>query len=91
MTGDTPPVMDDPVRARRARVAAAVQLGKRVGYALFALAIVLFFVGLAIDLTDGMATAIVACLLAGSVVLLPAIILGYAVRTAEREDRARGL
>lgn len=83
--------MSDPVRARRARVAALVQLGKRVGYALFGLAIALFFVGLAVDLTTGLAAAIVACLVLGSVVLLPAIIFGYAVRTAEREDRARGL
>lgn len=81
----------DPVRAKRARVAAAVQRAKRIGYLLFLAAIVLFFVGLAVDLSPGLATAIVVCLVAGSVVLLPAIILGYAVRTAEREDRAQGL
>ena len=81
----------DPVRARRARVAAGVQLAKRVGYLLFLVAIVLFFVGFAVDLSSALATAIVVSLVAGSVVLLPAIILGYAVRTAEREDRARGL
>ena len=83
--------MADPVRARRARVAGGVRSAKRVGYALFLLAIVLFFVALVGELTGGLAVAIVACLVAGSVVLLPAIILGYAVRTAEREDRARGL
>jgi predicted membrane metal-binding protein len=81
----------DPVRARRARVAAGVKLAKRVGYLLFLAAIVLFFYGLIVDLTTGLATAIVVCLVAGSIVLLPAIIFGYAVRTAEREDRARGL
>jgi hypothetical protein len=81
----------DPVRARRARVAAKVKLAKRVGYLLFLAAIVLFFAGLIVELTTGLATAIVVCLVAGSVVLLPAIIFGYAVRTAEREDRARGL
>ena len=81
----------DPVRARRARVAAGVQLGKRIGYLLFLVAIVLFFVGLVVDFTGGIATAIIVCLVVGSIVLLPAIILGYAVRTAEREDRARGL
>lgn len=83
--------MADPVRARRARFALAVTWAKRAGYALFLLAIVLFFVALIGDLTDGLAVAIVACLVAGSGVLLPAIIMGYAVRTAEREDRARGL
>jgi hypothetical protein len=34
---------------------------------------------------------VVACLLAGSALLLPSIILGYAVKAAEREDRERGL
>jgi hypothetical protein len=34
---------------------------------------------------------IVAALLIGSVVLAPAIVFGYAVKAAEREDRERGL
>jgi hypothetical protein len=33
---------------------------------------------------------IVAALVLGSITLLPAIILGYAVKAAEREDRERG-
>jgi F0F1-type ATP synthase membrane subunit c/vacuolar-type H+-ATPase subunit K len=33
---------------------------------------------------------IVAGLAVGSVLLLPSIILGYAVKAAEREDRERG-
>ena len=83
--------MTDPIRARRARIAKLVQLGQRVGYALFGLAIVLFVVGFVADFTDGIAAAIAVCLFVGSVVLAPAIIFGYAVRAAEREDRERGM
>ena len=81
----------DPIRQRRARIARLVQAGQRVGYALFGLAIVLFVVGFVGDFSDGIAAAIAVCLFAGSVVLAPAIIFGYAVRAAEREDRDRGV
>ena len=80
----------DPVRARRARIARLVALGQRVGYTLFGVAIVLFVVGFVGDFGGGIATAIAVCLFVGSVVLAPAIIFGYAVRAAEREDREQG-
>ena len=80
----------DPVRVKRARIAKLVQLGQRVGYALFGLAIVLFVVGFVGDFSDGIATAIAVCLAAGSVILAPAIIFGYAVRAAEKDDRQHG-
>ena len=80
----------DPVRVKRARIAKLVQLGQRVGYALFGLAIVLFVVGFVGDFSDGIAAAIAVCLVAGSVILAPAIIFGYAVRAAEKEDRQQG-
>ena len=80
----------DPVRATRARVAGWVALGKRVGYALLLLAVVLVVVGLVGDLTTGITTAASVSLIAGAVVLGPAIILGYAVNAAERDDREHG-
>ncbi len=83
--------MTDPVRRQRARVARAVGLVRRLGYGCFLLSVVLFGIGLATGFPDAVATGVVVLLVAGSVTLLPAIILGYAVRTAEREDRARGL
>ena len=83
--------MTDPVRTNRRRVARYVKLGKRVGYLLLLAAIVLVVVGLARNFPRGIATAATVCLIAASVVLAPAIILGYAVNAAERDDRARGL
>lgn len=80
----------DPVLIRRARIARLVSIGQRLGYALFGLSIVLFFYGLVVDYTEGLTTAIVACLLGGSAVLAPAIVFGYAVKAAEREEQGLG-
>lgn len=77
----------DPVLARRAAIARAVSIGQRVGYGLFGLAVVLFFVGLAAGYTPAITTAVVACLIVGSLVLAPAIVFGYAVKAAEREEQ----
>lgn len=82
--------MTDPVRATRARVASWVSLGKRVGYVLLLVAVVIVIVGLAGDFTSAIATGATACLIAGAVLLAPAIILGYAVNAAERDDREKG-
>lgn len=78
---------DDPVLARRRRIAAITTAGQRLGYLLYGLAAVGFFGGLAVGYAPWLVTAIVACLLAGSVVLAPAIVFGYAVRAADRADR----
>ena len=80
----------DPVRATRARVARGVGLAKRIGYLLLLGAVVLVVIGLVGDLTTGITTAATVCLIAGALVLGPAIILGYAVNAAERDDRERG-
>jgi hypothetical protein len=81
----------DPVRATRVRVARGVALAKRVGYVLLLGAVVLVVIGLVGDLTTGITTAATVCLVAGALVLGPAIILGYAVNAAERDDRERGI
>jgi hypothetical protein len=80
----------DPVLARRARIAHWCALGKRVGYALYAAAVVLFFVGLAVGYDGGIATAIVLALLVGGAALIPSIVFAYGVKAAEREEREQG-
>lgn len=86
---DTPET-DDPIRRRRAQIARAATLAQRAGYALFAVAIVMFFVGFFAGFTSGIVTTIVTLMIAGSALLAPAIITGYAVKAAEREDREHG-
>jgi hypothetical protein len=82
---------NDPVRARRQQVARWSLLANRVGYLFLAVAVAVFVIGFAIGFTPPVVAVVVACLVAGSVLLLPSIILGYAVEAAEREDRERGL
>jgi hypothetical protein len=81
----------DPVRARRQQVAKWTLIANRVGYLLFGVAIAVFFIGFAIGFTGALVAIVVGTLIAGSLLLAPAIVLGYAVKAAEREDRERGL
>lgn len=84
------PGAGDPVLERRLRIAKLVRTGQRVGYGLFGLAIVLFVVGLVVGYGGAITPGIVASIVVGSIVLAPAIVFGYAVKAAEREDREHG-
>ena len=83
--------MDDPVRRRRARVAKWTLLANRLGWLLMALAMALFVMAFAFGFAGPIVTAVTVSLLAGCVLLAPSIVLGYAVKVAEREDAERGL
>ena len=86
----TPQPSTDPVRVRRATIALWTRRANRVGYLLFAAAITLFFVALAVDFNDTMVTLIMICMVIASILLAPAIVLGYAVKAAEKDDVAQG-
>jgi hypothetical protein len=90
---NTPPASDvvDPVRARRAQVAKWTLLANRVGYLFVALSMALFVIAFAVGFSATMATLVIISLVVGCVLLAPSIILGYAVKAAERDDRERGL
>ena len=81
----------DPVRARRERIAHLNLLANRIGYLLWAVAISCFVMAFAFGFKGPLVTAVVAFLVAGSILLAPSIIIGYAVKAAEREDREQGL
>jgi hypothetical protein len=81
----------DPVRAKRAQIAKWTLLANRVGYLFVALAMSLFFIAFAFSFSATMATLIIVSLVIGCVLLAPSIIVGYAVKAAERDDRERGL
>ena len=80
----------DPVLVRRAQVARLAILGQRIGYLLYGGAIVVFVVGFIIGFTPATVTIIVTAMIIGSALLAPAIVAGYAVKAAAREDRERG-
>jgi hypothetical protein len=85
-----PSPTDDPVRAKRAQVARAATLAQRIGYALFGVAVVTFFVGFFSGFTSTIVTIIVVTMAAGSILLAPAIVASYAVKAAERDDLEHG-
>lgn len=91
MSDHDPGRPEDPILVRRRRIARWADAGQRGGYLAFGLAVVLFVVGFATGFPGWMVSAVVGLLLVGSVLLAPAIVFGYAVRAAEREDRERGL
>ena len=75
------------LKQRRSRVAKYVKFGKRTGYSLWLVAIILFFSLFFSDFDGPLVGLLLACLIAGCVILLPSIVLSYAVRAAEREER----
>lgn len=80
----------DPVRVKRAKIAKWTLLANRVGYLFVALAMALFFMAFLFGFTAVMATLVIVALVIGCVLLAPSIILGYAVKAADRDDRERG-
>ena len=88
-TPDQPKI--DLVRVKRAKIARAASLAQRIGYSLYLIAIITFFIGFFGRLTPGVVRIIVITMAIGSVLLAPAIVAGYAVKAAEREDRENGI
>lgn len=81
----------DPVLVRRARIANAVRVSKRVGYSSLLVAIVAFAIGSVTDFPGWLVVTSIAGLVAATVILPIPIVFGYGVRAAEREERQRGL
>jgi len=82
--------VDDPILVRRARIARWVGLAQRVGYGLLGVAVVAFVAGFVTGFPAAAVAVSVAGLIGACVVLPPAIIVGFAVKAAEREDRRAG-
>ncbi len=80
----------DPVRARRASIARWTLLANRVGYLVLAVGVAIFVVAFAVGFSAPMATMVIICLVISSILLAPSIVLGYAVKAAEREDLEQG-
>ncbi|HEX2701572.1 MAG TPA: hypothetical protein VHM89_15335 [Acidimicrobiales bacterium] len=83
--GGTGPI-DDPVRVSRARWARWGAMGKRIGYGLVLASIAVFVVGAATRFTGLVTGVVTACLIGSTFTLAPGIVIGYAVKKAERED-----
>jgi hypothetical protein len=77
----------DPVRQRREQLARLASAARKAGWTFFAIACVAFIAGLLIGLTGLVVFIVMGSLAIGSGLLLPAIIVGFGVSAAEREDR----
>jgi len=80
----------DPIRVKRAQVAKWTQFANRSGYLFVVLAMVLFVIAFFSGFSAVMADLVIISFVIGCVLLAPSIIVGYAVKAAERDDRERG-
>ncbi len=79
--------MTDPVLARRERIRTLTELGQRIGYSCFAVAVVLFVIAFITQFPSWLVTVIIAAMVVGSLVLAPSIVFAYGVKAADAEDR----
>ena len=81
--------MTDPVLIRRERMARLATTGQKVGYLALLVAVVGFFWALIASFPAPASAMLIGGMVVATVTLAPAIVLGYAVKAAEREDRER--
>lgn len=77
----------DPVIARRRAIGRTADLAKRIGWMLFGLATVGFVVGMIVGFRPWLSTSVIGLLIAGSLVLAPAIVFSFAVAATDREEQ----
>ena len=79
--------MSDPILERRAKVRRVAAAARRIGWGLWGVAVIAFTAGLLTDLPSVLVTVVIASLVAGSILLLPAIVIGFGVDAADRDER----
>lgn len=72
---------------RRQQASLIANTGRKIGYSIFLLSLIIFAIGLTVEFNNLVAKTLTVLLIAGSVVLAPSILLHYAVRGAEREEK----
>lgn len=77
----------DPVLVRRAAILRWSDLAQRIAYMCFGASIVVFVVAFVAQFPAWTVTTVVALLALGSVLFIPAVVLGYAAKAADKEDR----
>ena len=80
----------DPILVRRAKWNAVAKAGCRIGYVLYGLALLAFFVGFFWDFSTPIIVTVEVGLVAGSLFLAPSMLLLYMVKAAVRDDADPG-
>ncbi len=86
----TKPVTD-PVLVKRELISNWAKRASRLGYLLFGASMLAVIWGLVIKFTQIVSQIASATLIAGCVVLAPAILVQYSVKAAVRDERERGI
>ena len=79
-----------PSRPTAPQVAKWTLLANRVGYLFVAVSMALFVIAFTVGFSPTMASLVIVSFVIGCILLAPSIIVGYAVKAADREDRERG-
>lgn len=77
---------DDPVLAKRAQLARWSASAKRGGYLAVLAAMVVFVIGFVTKFSPVVTALVLGFLALSAVLLIPALIFGYGVKAAEREE-----
>tara|TARA_X000000368_G_scaffold87924_1_gene66881 strand:- start:270 stop:533 length:264 start_codon:yes stop_codon:yes gene_type:complete len=72
---------------RRQQASLIANTGRKIGYSIFFLSLIIFTIGLTVEFNNLVARTLTVLLIMGSIVLAPSILLHYAVRGAEREEK----
>jgi uncharacterized membrane protein len=72
---------------RRKQASLIANTGRKIGYSIFFLALIIFAIGFTVEFNNLVAKTLTVLLIVGSIVLAPSILLHYAVRGAEREEK----
>jgi len=72
---------------RRKQASLIANTGRKIGYSIFFLALTIFTIGFTVEFNNLVAKTLTVLLIVGSIVLAPSILLHYAVRGAEREEK----
>ena len=77
----------DSLAMRRKQASLIANTGRKIGYSIFFLALTIFTIGFTVEVNNLVAKTLTVLLIVGSIVLAPSILLHYAVRGAEREEK----
>ncbi len=87
----TPSRKPDPeVLARRTRIRTWVAIGKRIGYGSLGVSVVAFVLAAVLDFPNWTVTIATTGLVVACIALPGAIVFGYGILAAEREERGGG-
>ena len=81
---------NDPVRSRRQKISRVNNAANRLGYLLWGIAMACFVTAFIVGFKGLLVDMVIACIIAGSILLAPSVIIGYAVKAAERDDLENG-